>query len=256
LSPSLILLQDLRDTTRGIFRYSIFLEWMVMSWILVAAILAGPPQPAVERLTAQEAVSEVAADFQTGSLIVSQGDCLAIKIYSASAYTHVAAVVVHDDEVIVYDATGGAGVRKQSLREYFVSQRDHTLYFFHPREPLSEKQRMCFEQHLEGELGRAYTIHHHLTGQRASGLHCSEYVADALIAARMLRAQHPPRVSPATLVEGILQADLYRQGATVELVLESAQRPESMGWCARLWFDTKQCTRACCGKLRGWFFCK
>ena len=227
-----------------------------MSWILVAAILAGPPQPAVVRLTAQEAVSEIAAELQTGSLIVSEGDCLAIRIYSASAYTHVAAVVVHDDEVSVYDATGGAGVRKQSLREFLESQHDHMLYLFHPCEPLPEKRRECFEQHLEGQLGRPYSIHHHLTGQRAAGVHCSEYVTDALIAAGMLRAQRPPRVSPATLVEGILRADLYWTGATIELVAESPKRPESMGWCARLWFDTKQCTGACCGKLRGWFICK
>ncbi len=227
-----------------------------MSWILIAAILAGPPEPAVARLGPQEAVSEVAADLQTGTLIVSQGDCLAIKIYSASAYTHVAAVVVRDGQAHVYDATGGAGVRKQTLREYVVSQGDHTLYFFHPCRPFSGERRACFEQHLERQLGRPYAIHHHLTGRRCEGLHCSEYVTDALMAAEALRARQPSRVSPATLVEGILKADLYRQGTTVALVPQSAERPESQGWCARLWFDTKQCTRACCGKLRGWFFCK
>ncbi len=227
-----------------------------MSWILVTAILAGPPEPAVARLTAREAVAEVADGLQTGSLIVSQGDCLAIKAYSASAYTHVAAVVVHEGETYVYDATGGAGVRKQSLRDYFVCQGDHTLHFFYPRQPLSQTRRESFEQHLESQLGRPYAIHHHLTGERAAGLHCSEYVTDALIAAGTLRARQPSRVSPATLVEGILKADLYRQGETVQLVPDAPERPESQGWCTRLWFDTKQCTRVCCGKLRGWFFCK
>jgi hypothetical protein len=227
-----------------------------MSWILAAAILTGPPQTTAARLTAQEAARDVAADLQTGSLIVSQGDCLAIKIYSASAYTHVAAIVVNDGRTVVYDATGGAGVQKQSLCDYLVSQGDHTLFFFHPCGPLSEERCECFEKHLESQLGRPYAIHHHLTGQRTDGLHCSEYVTDALIASGTLRARQPPRVSPATLVEGILKADLYCQGATIELIPESAERPESIGWCARLWFDTKQCTRACCCKLRGWFFCK
>jgi hypothetical protein len=226
-----------------------------MSWILVAAILAGPPEAAVARLTARQAAAQN-GELQTGSLIVSQGDCLAIKIYSASAYTHVAAIVVHDGHAFVYDASGGAGVRKQSIRDYFICQRDHTLHFFHPREPFSEKRKQRFEHHLESQLGRPYAIHHHLTGERAAGLHCSEYVTDALIAAGILRARQPPRVSPATLVEGILKADLYRQGATIELVSESQEPQESQGWCARLCFETKQCTRACCCKLRGWFFCK
>ena len=145
-----------------------------MSWILVAALLTGPSQSPIERLTPEQAVCEITTELQTGSLIVSQGDCLAIKIYSASPYTHVAAVVVHDGETLVYDATGGAGVRKQSLREYLVSQRDHTLYFFRPCHSLSEERCECFEQHLESQLGRPYAIHHHLPGQRAAGLHCSE----------------------------------------------------------------------------------
>ncbi|MGE5195273.1 MAG: hypothetical protein ACM3U2_22500 [Deltaproteobacteria bacterium] len=227
-----------------------------MSWILVAAILAGPSVPAVAQLTPRQAFTQFAGELQTGSLIISQGDCLAVKIYSASAYTHVAAVVVHDGEASVYDATGGAGVRKQSLRDYFVCQGNHTLHFFHPCRPFSEKRAQCFEQHLESQLGRPYAILHHLTGERAAGLHCSEYVTDALIAAGTVRARQPSRVSPATLVEGILKADLYRQEGTVQPVPDSPERPASGGWCARLWFDTRQCTRACCGKLRGWFFCK
>jgi hypothetical protein len=227
-----------------------------MSWLLIAALLVGAPESAVAEYTPQQALAQMADGVQTGSLIVSRGDCLAVKIYSASSYTHVAAVVVHDGETVVYDATGGAGVRKQSLRDYFTSQADHTLHFFHPNQPLSEKRAESFERHLECQLGRPYAIHHHLTGERSAGLHCSEYVTDALIAAGMLRAKQPPRVSPASLVEGILKTDLYRAGETLQLVPETPERPASQGWCARLWFDTKQCTCSCCNKMRGWFFCK
>ena len=60
----------------------------------------------------------------------------------------------------------------------------------------------------------------------------------------------------ATLVEGIIKADLYEQAQTFELIPEPPECPESAGWCAILWFDTKQCTRVCYYKLRGWFCCK
>jgi hypothetical protein len=227
-----------------------------MSWILVAALLVGAPRPAALHLSPPQALAEIADEMQTGSLIVSKGDCLAIKIYSASAYTHVAAVVVHDGETYVYDATGGAGVRRQSLGDFLVAQTDNTLYLFHPCRPFSEVRAARFEEHLENQLGRPYAIHHHLTGERAAGLHCSEYVCDALMAAETLHARQPSRVSPASLVEGILKADAYQPGHVVQLLPEPPLQPASQSWCARLWFDTKLCTRTCCGKLRGWFLCK
>jgi hypothetical protein len=227
-----------------------------MSWFLVAVLLAGAPESAIPEFTSQHALAQMADAVQTGTLVVSRGDCLAVKIYSASSYTHIAAVVIHEGETLVYDATGGAGVRKQSLLDYFTSQGDQTLHFFHPKQALSEKRAESFERHLECQLGRPYAIHHYLTGERAAGLHCSEYVTDALIAAEMLRAKQPPRVSPASLVEGILKTDLYREGESLQLVPESPERPASQGWCARLWFDTKRCTCTCCSKMRGWFFCK
>src|SRR4029453_17852457 len=108
-----------------------------MSWILVAALLVGAPRPTALHLSPPEALAEIADEMQTGSLIVSKGDCLAIKIYSASAYTHVAAVVVHDGQSFVYDATGGAGVRRHSLGDYLTARTDNTLYLFHPCRPFS-----------------------------------------------------------------------------------------------------------------------
>lgn len=227
-----------------------------MSWILVAAVLTGGPELGVSRVSPEQAYSTIADAVETGTLIVSQGDCLAIRIYSASPYTHVAAVVVHDGDAQVYDATCGAGVRKQSLANFLQSQSDHTVHVLNPRRSFGAARAIRFEQHLEKEVGRPYAIHHHLTGDRAAGLHCSEYVTDALISAQVLRAKQPSRVSPATLVEGIVKADLYDEAMIVQLVPEPPPRPESQSWCAQLWFDTKECTRACYCKLRGWFCCK
>lgn len=225
------------------------------TWILLTALVTAADPDFVE-VAPREAHNRILNEAQTGSLIVSRGDCLAIKIYSASRYTHVAAVVMRDDEAFVYDATGGAGVRKLPLCEYLAAQNDATLYLFHPRRPFSEKCSLSFEQHLERQLGRPYAIKHHLTGERAAGLHCAEYVTDALMAAELLRATQPSRVSPAALVEGTLKAGIYNQATTLRLVPEPVTRSESTSWCAQIWFDTKQCTQTCYRKLRGWVCCK
>src|SRR4029450_7305245 len=123
------------------------------------------------------------------------------------------------------------GVRKQSLRDYVRSQNDHTLHVFRPRQPFAAKRALQFEEHLESQLGRPYAIHHHLTGERAAGLHCSEYVTDALIAAETMRARQPWRVSPSTLVEGILKADLYRQAESMLIRPEPVEPPAVLNWC-------------------------
>src|SRR5438270_341741 len=98
-----------------------------MQWIILATLLTGAPEPALAYVSPRQALTVLANGVETGSLIVSRGDCLAVKIYSSSAYTHVAAVVVHEGAVFVYDATAGAGVRKQTLARYLVGQRDHTV---------------------------------------------------------------------------------------------------------------------------------
>jgi hypothetical protein len=226
-----------------------------MNAILFVALLAAAIGD-VSVVTPGQAHAQLAEQVQTGSLIVSRGDCLAVKVYSASRFTHVATVVVHDGCVFCYDATGGAGVRKQTLAEYLDGQHEASLHPFHPSKPLTEKQVAKLESHLESQLGRPYAIKHHLTGGRAEGLHCSEYATDALIAAGLLRANDPARVSPASLVEGVLKANLYEESDTLQLAPELPPRPESESWCYQLWFDTRQCTYRCYCKLWAWFCCK
>lgn len=227
-----------------------------MSWIILTVVLAAGPEPAVASVDSREALERLAGEVETGSLLVSRGDCLAVKIYSASALTHVAAVVVHGDEVLVYDAMSGAGVRKQLLADYLDGLKDARVHPFHPAQPLSEKQSQVLEQYLESQLGRPYAIKHHVTGKRDKGLHCSEYVTDALIAAEMMHAKNPSRVSPASLVAGALESGLYKPGESLQLVVESPAPSENQGWCAWLWCSTRDCTCACCRKMRGWVFCK
>jgi len=227
-----------------------------MQSLFLAIFISAAAVGDVETTNPREAHVRLAQEVKTGSLIVSRGDCLAVKMYSASAYTHVASVVVHDAGIYIYDATGGAGVRKQLLCDYLAGQDDNALYPFHLCQPLTAEQARKFGEHLENQIGRPYAIAHHVTGNRAEGLHCSEYATDALIAAGLMRARQPSRVSPATLVEGILKDKLYVQAATLQLVPDPPPRPNSDSWCTQIWFDTKQCTRNCYLQLRAWFCCK
>lgn len=227
-----------------------------MNSILIVALVASAAPAQVELAGPAAATARLEREVATGSLIVSRGDCLAIKMYSASLYTHVGAVVVREGEIYVYDAMNGCGVRKQLLCDYITGLNDAAIHPFHLCQPMSDDQARRFEKHLEGQLGRPYAIKHHLTGTRAEGLHCSEYVTDALIAADLLRANRPSRVSPASLVTGILTADVHRQADTMQLLPEAPPVPEFDSWVGRCWFETCQCTGTCYRKLWSWFCCK
>jgi len=227
-----------------------------MNLILALALLGGSPEPVHRDLDCASAAQALLPELQTGSLIFCKGDCLAIKVYTMSRFTHVASVVVVDGQPVVYDATGGAGVRRQPLREFLASQDRALLHIFQPRRPLTQQQSARFRDHLDGQIGKPYAIAHHLTGQRAAGLHCAEYATDALIACDLLEARQPARVSPASLAQGVLEGQLYHYAATVQLVAPAPSAEESGSWCARMWQGTKSCSAACYGKLRGWFVCK
>lgn len=227
-----------------------------MTSMLIAAVVFSAATAEIELVTPADATARLEREVATGSLIVSRGDCLAIKVYSASLYTHVGAVVVREGEIYVYDAMNGCGVRKQLLCDYVAGLNDAAIHPFHLCAPMSEVQARRFERHLEAQLGRPYAIKHHLTGTRSAGLHCSEYVTDALIAADLLRADRPSRVSPASLVTGVLTAEVHRQADTMQLLPETPATPEFDSWIDRCWFETCQCTGTCYRKLWAWFCCK
>ncbi len=222
--------------------------------ITLLAILPAA-NPAEEPITFAHQVLK--DELPTGSLLVSEGDCLAVRIYTASPYTHVAAVISKDGQPYVYDSTNGAGVRCQSLRDYLESQQPDELRVFVPQKPLSETQQASLEEYLASQVGRPYAIKHHLTGKRVEGIHCSEYVTDALMSCKLMHAENPPRVSPASLVEGILQTELYRATLIVEIPIGAAQATDpDASWCRRMWTSTKSCTAATCHQLQRWFLCR
>ena len=226
-----------------------------MSYLLLLASLSANPEPMKTYSSVAFAAESVSSRMQTGTLIFSQGDCLAVKIFTQSSYTHVAAVVMKNGEPFVYDSIGGHGVRRRSLTAYFKSQSPDVVHVMHPSQPFSHQRSLQFAGYLNGQLGKPYAIKHHLTGKRSGGVHCSEYVTDALMSCRLIHAKQPSRVSPGSLATGILEVNLYRPAQTINLK-KNRTKPKGRNWCDQLWIDTKFCTLGCCRQLQRWFLCR
>jgi hypothetical protein len=225
-----------------------------MHAILVAAALVAAPVQ-TSNGSARFAADEIQAYAQTGTLIFSQGDCLAVRVFTKSPYTHVAAVVMEDGKPYVYDSMNGAGVRKQPLEDYCQKECPNTMHVYKPASSFNKRRRELFVEHLKSELGRPYGVKHHVTGNRAQGIHCAEYMMDALAACQLMQAAKPAKVSPDSLRQGIEQAGLYERVMIMNLT-KPVQKETGNNWCDQLWIDTKSCTGQWCGKLGRWFACK
>lgn len=223
-------------------------------FLVVAALACSPPNPGSQPPSPQ-IVAELRSTLKTGSLIFSQGDCLAVKVFSQSRYTHVGGVVVNGSEITVYDSMNGPGVRKSSLEEYLRLQTPCDLHVVNPLRQMTDEQSSAYQRHLESQLGRKYAIKHHLTGQRSDGLHCSEYLTDALMAAQIIHANQPSRVSPGSLLQGLEQANLCVDCGNYRLMTAPAPVPENQTWCQRAWRGTADCCSKCGTQLRRWVLC-
>lgn len=225
---------------------------------LVVCTLAccGPSADANTPAPSDEVVAELTQGLRTGSLIFSQGDCLAVKIFSQSSYTHVAGVVERAGEFVVYDSMSGIGVRKTPLVEYLRQQIPSSIHIVHPRVSFVDGKASAYEQHLESQLGRKYAVKHHLTGNRCDGVHCSEYITDALMAAELIAARQPSRVSPGSLLEGVMASNAYRDGNRLELKVVEPPLPPNRPWYQRAWSCTKTCCSKSASQLRRWVLCR
>jgi hypothetical protein len=230
----------------------------MIAWLISATLCCSGcgAEVAEDSGTAVVVAAQVTPQLQTGTLICSQGDCLAVRIYTGSSITHVASVVVEGASIWVYDSTGGVGVRKLALRDYLASQAPNHLSFYSPTKPMTAGQKARYAAYLESQMGRPYDVKHHLTGNRVEGLHCAEYATDALLTTRLITAENPVNVSPASLVEGIVSTGVYKAGPELDVQLPPPVVPEGQGRCGRLWDGTKHCCTACCRKLSGWFLCR
>ena len=224
-----------------------------MKWMLLLAALTAEPAEVQTYPDEATAVKSLSQEVQTGTLLFSQGDCLAVKVFSKSSYTHVAVVVKEKEKILVYDSAKGSGVRKSTLKEYLSYLGRDDVHLFHPRKEFTAYRTKALQKYLDSEIGREYGVRHHVTGEESDGIHCAEYAVSALMAARLMHANNPAKVSPASLVVGIRQAELYSSPRTINW--EPPAVPEAEGTCAQWWLDTKICTRNAWTKCRGWFCC-
>lgn len=212
------------------------------------------PPTATLRLPA--AVEAIQNECVTGSLLFSEGDCLAVRAYTGSRYTHVAIIVIDDDRCWVYDSMNGIGVRKLPLADYLAVQAPDEVSLLHPRREMSDDEVVLFRAALESQLGRSYSVGHFVTGKEDEGIHCSEYITQCLISIDWLRARNPARVSPASLRDGVLLHHVYDEGSLLAIPPQLEPLPEHDSWCARMWQETTICVGGGCRQLSRWFLCR
>lgn len=240
--------------TRVLICVSVFSLAALPAWGDVSADSASP---AVREILVEEAERFLGTELQPGTLILHRGECIAVKVYTQSPYTHVGLLMPDPSgKWQVYDSANGVGVRKTALATYLRSQTTNTISLYHPVCRLSPEQCNRLNTALEQELGRPYGIRHFLTGESAEGMHCSEYVTTALRAVPLISANKPARVSPNSLRQGVEQARIYCPGSTLKMVLPNTLEPSPQGWCSRLWNDTQHCTLAFFGRLRRSVLCR
>ena len=227
--------------------------------LLVATAGVAEAGEAVAEFAKVSSVREISRllkdQVQTGTLLVSEGDCLAVRAYTQSPYTHVGAVVIRNGQPFVYDACKSSGVRCLTLANYLTSQIDTEVHVLQPSKRLTEDGAGRFARRLDSQLGRPYSVRHHLTGETVDGVHCSEYVCDALAHCRLLKVRKAANVSPASLVLGVTRSGVYSPAKTVRVVSQEVKEPRAATWYGRLWQDTKTCTASCYQQSRAWFTC-
>ena len=220
--------------------------------VVMACTFAAPEVQASPAAAAQA----LAGELETGSLLFSDGKCLAVKLFSRSRYTHVAAVVCAPEGVFVYDSQNGVGVRKLPLATYLAKTEGDEIEIVEPDQPFSDARVKRFQAYLESQLGRPYAIMHYLTGSRDEGLHCAEYLTDALIAVDLVTAKQPSRVSPASLRKSLLSHDLYDMSGTLLVLTPEPESDRGGNWCHELWLDTQDCCATCWSGFSGCVLCR
>ena len=172
-----------------------------MPVFLIAATLAAAPVETQSFASVDAAAAALADEVQTGTLLFSKGDCLAIKVYTNSPYTHVAAVVVQDGAPYVYDSQNGAGVRRLMLNEYLRAQRPERLHVHHPREPLEMQGGTTFH-FLDASPAEALKVAQEAAGGQDVRIGGGATVVREFVAAGLVDLMHLVQV-PIVLGHGV-----------------------------------------------------
>jgi hypothetical protein len=129
---------------------------------------------------------------------------------------------------------------------------------YRPQRDLSQDQSRAYRAYLESQLGREYSVKHHISGDRCEGIHCAEYATEALLRTKLIAVKNPVRVSPASLIEGVTENGLYVEKRVWEVESGESVEPDrkNMGRCRRLWEETRDCWTSSSKRLKGWFLCR
>jgi hypothetical protein len=95
-----------------------------------------------------------------------------------------------------------------------------------------------------------------LTGRRGETLHCSEYAVEALAAIDFVTVSNPARVSPASLIQGVIEGGVFLTAADVDVTPDPVAVDLDDGCCSRWWKATAGCCRTTGRKLSGWILCR
>lgn len=227
-----------------------------MHQFLLAVVLASGSAGGDLDCDSAALAAAMAPDLRTGTLLFSKGDCLAIKVTAGGPYTHVAAVILQDDGPVVYDSMNGVGVRKLTLDEYLSTQAPDEIDLLQPCREFTPQEALVFAAALEQRVGAPYSVMHYILGRRAkAGVHCSEYVTDALESIERIDVERPPRISPSHLHADLVAGGDYVAASSLRFPLHP-EPVDADGWCAQLWLDTKHCCWSCCDQLSAWLLCR
>lgn len=233
---------------------------MHASLIVSLAIIGGTGSGSLDKpnsVAIDAAVRNLTPRVQTGTLLTTKGECLAVKVFTQSGTTHVAAVVMQDGKPVVFDSANGVGVRCLSLAAYLKFQGPGEVHVYTPVKMFSKTRAKKFEKYLDSQLGRPYAVKHHLNGGRAKGLHCAELITDTFINVGMLKANNPSRVTPASLIEGVTKGKLYRAGKKVTIAAPvPTPEKKSKTWYGRAWQVTRQTSQKAYSKSKILVLCE
>jgi hypothetical protein len=160
------------------------------------------------------------------------------------------------DEPVVYDSMNGVGVRCLTLQAYFDKQKPARIEVYRPTREFTELESAAFEKYLDSQLGRTYNVRQHVTGEDVAGIHCAEYVTEALVAADLITVKDSARVSPGSLVAGVTEGKLYEHAFSMDVHDPRPASNAKQGWCGWMWTSTRDCTVGCCSQVKRWFCCK
>ncbi|WP_437185545.1 YiiX/YebB-like N1pC/P60 family cysteine hydrolase [Planctomicrobium sp. SH668] len=218
--------------------------------------LSASPIALSETPDSPSVVDQIASRCQTGSLIFSRGDCLAVKTYTCSRFTHVATIVMEENTPWIYESTSGHGVRKVPLKEYLEIDSPHRISLLHPNRAFTTQECTKYQAALDSQIGREYSVTHFVTGTRSEGLHCAEYLTDSLMAIHWLEVKNSAKVSPGSLYDGITKHGVYLEDSELVIARKIEAIPEPETWYGSLWQETKSTCHGGTRQLSRWFFCQ